>query len=111
MEEVSSKNIFSFRASDDEVRVLNSMDIGFSEFVHQSFKWARNGRRYSWIKDMTGMLLVMVLGLLLFCLALLAFNLFLQFLLAIIGLFMTVFGTMSIWCEWRKHGRIYDPSS
>ena len=105
------KKTFGIWPTDEEYRYFKANKITPNDFFHQAFKWMQNGERYSWIKDMTGMLLIMIMGVLLFCIAFLAFNLYLQVLLVIIGLFMAVFGTVSIWCEWRRHGRFHHTTS
>ena len=95
----------SFKPTDDELDYLEEYDIGFSEFCHQAFKWAKNGKRYNFYEHMSNRLLIILLGLGFFALSYLVTNLFAWAVIILCSVFSLFFGTLSIVQELKSNGK------
>ena len=99
------QRLLTFKPKDDELDYLEEYNIGFSEFCHQAFQWARNGKKYSYHENMANRLLVILLGLGFFALSYLIVNMFAWSIIILCSVFSIGFGTLSIIQELKSNGK------
>ena len=94
----------SFKPTEAEITFLETHDIGFSEFVHKAFDWAKNGDRNEFIDRLSIKLMITILGLAFFAFSYMLTNIYAWSIMILLSFFCTCFGTISIIFE-VKNGR------
>jgi len=105
------KRPLTFKPTDDELEFLEEHNIGFSEFCHNAFKWAKNGDKSNILDKIGNRFLLVILGLGLYGLSYLVVNLFAWSILVLCGFFSVCFGSLGIIIEVKNGRRFRDSFS